>query len=133
MTAEQQQWVNAMRALAKQAPQPGLKPPDNPIRRFLLDVVTSNMFDGLITFVIVLNVCVMACDHWGIEDDKNVNLAYNQAVSASCCRPLLLLSAAAAVLCCCCPPLQLSTAAAAPLISRPLLRADAMLRVGLLL
>ena len=70
MTPEQQQWMTAMKAMVKQAPLPGLRPPENPVRRLLWNLVTSNTFDGLITLVIVLNICVMAGDYWGIEEDS---------------------------------------------------------------
>lgn len=69
MTPEQQQWADAMKAMAKQAPQKGIKPPANFVRRMLWTLVTSTSFEGAITVAIVLNICVMACDYWGIEQN----------------------------------------------------------------
>ena len=71
MTAEQQQWVNTMKAMAKQAPQKGTRPPaHDPCRHILYKIVTSSVFDGLLTLIIVLNILTMACDYWGIEDNE---------------------------------------------------------------
>ena len=69
MTAEQQQWAETMKAMAKAVPTKALRPPDDRIRRVIYNVVNSQAFDGFITFVIIANVCVMACDYWGVEQD----------------------------------------------------------------
>ena len=80
MTKEQQQWVEAMRAMAKQAPSRGIKPPSFGPCKWLYAVVTSQAFDGVITTVIIGNVLLMACNYWGIEQDASVHAAYEQAM-----------------------------------------------------
>ena len=78
MTAEQQQWVNTMNAIVRSAPDKGVRPPNGIVRALLFQLVTSSLFDGFITMVIILNIGVMSCDYWGIEHDvENHNLYRN--------------------------------------------------------
>ena len=42
--------------------------------------VTSKTFDAFITTVIVLNIALMACDYWGIENDGSNYHHYDQAM-----------------------------------------------------
>ncbi len=84
MTAEQQQWVNTMRTMARTTPQRGTKPPSNPFRHVLYNIVTSSVFDGLLTLIIVLNVLTMACDYWGIEDNQANYARYNNGMALFC-------------------------------------------------
>lgn len=80
MTTEQQQWVDTMRAAAKQKPARGVRPPSDCARRVLFDLVTSSTFDGLVMSVIVANVALMACDYWGMDRQPRVLDAFNGAL-----------------------------------------------------
>ena len=58
------------------------RPPQNSAFRLLLyRVITSNVFDGIITAVIIANVGVMACDYWGIEDNPAHIVPYNTCMT----------------------------------------------------
>ena len=72
MTPEQQQWAATMKGLAKAVPSVAMRAPENCIRRNFYYLVNSQAFDGFITFVIIANIFVMACDYWGIEQDVQV-------------------------------------------------------------
>ena len=80
MTQEQQQWVDTMREAARQRPARGFHPPSFGPRRWLFDVVTSSAWDALITAIIVINVLLMACDYWRIEDDRHVYALWTSAI-----------------------------------------------------
>ena len=80
MTAEQQQWVKTMQAMANQAPVKGKKPPTNRLRKLLYDLINSASFDLVISIVIVLNIMAMACDFWGIENYPNASSSYALAM-----------------------------------------------------
>ena len=80
MTHEQQQWGATMRALANAVPTKAMRPPENCIRRIIYKLINSTLFDGFITFVIVANIGVMACDYWGIEQNEAIFAYYNQAM-----------------------------------------------------
>ena len=69
MTPEQQQWAETMKSMVKMVPTKAMRPPTGCLRGTLYRVITSQVFDGFITLVIVLNIVVMACDYWGIEQD----------------------------------------------------------------
>eukprot|EP00322_Chrysochromulina_rotalis_P000725 CAMPEP_0115884738 /NCGR_PEP_ID=MMETSP0287-20121206/30285_1 /TAXON_ID=412157 /ORGANISM="Chrysochromulina rotalis, Strain UIO044" /LENGTH=906 /DNA_ID=CAMNT_0003341077 /DNA_START=325 /DNA_END=3042 /DNA_ORIENTATION=- len=85
MSKEQQQWVATMRALANASPARAIRPPNNAMRRATHHVVTSTQFDAFITFVIVANVGVMACDYWGIEHNELRYNLYNRSMAAFGC------------------------------------------------
>ena len=80
MTAEQQQWVATMQASAGKSPTQAIKLPQHPIRRAVFRLINSAGFDGFITFIIVANIGVMACDYWGIENNEGHLHAYNSAM-----------------------------------------------------
>ena len=88
MTVEQQQWVNTIKALTTKQPSKALRPPigkgqfSNTIRRFLFRMVTSKWWDSVTTLIIVINVGVMACDYYGIEDDPTNLRRYEGAMIA---------------------------------------------------
>ena len=82
MTAEQQQWVDTMQALANQQPDKGGRPLfNNALGRMLFRVVTSYIFDGLIMFVIVANIGVMASSYWRMERDEEVAKLHHDLMS----------------------------------------------------
>lgn len=83
MTVEQQQWVNAMRAMPKQAPAKGVKqwPKACVPCRLIYSLVTSSAFDGFITFIIIANIGLMSCEYWGMDEDEGASTAYNLAMS----------------------------------------------------
>ncbi len=67
MTDGQLQWVNTMKNAASAKPARAARMPSNPCRGCAFRLVTSSPFDNFIMTVIILNVGVMACDYWGIE------------------------------------------------------------------
>ena len=79
MTPEQQQWAETMKASSNMVPIRAMRPPEHWLRAGLFHIINSNLFDGFITMVIILNIGVMACDYWGIEQDEAVFAALNQA------------------------------------------------------
>ena len=82
MTVEQQQWVNAMKAMTKQEPTRGVKQWQEGYGpcRLVFNVVNSALFDGFITAVIIGNIGLMACEYWGIEQDDGAAHAYDRAM-----------------------------------------------------
>ena len=80
MTAEQQQWVQTMQALARQEPVKAAYQPANAVQRLLCDVVTSASFELTITVVIILNISAMACDFWRIESYPSALAFYNTSM-----------------------------------------------------
>ena len=82
MTAEQQQWAAAIHASIGKTPTRAIKLPQHPLRRAVFRLIKSAAFDGFITFVIIANIGVMACDYWGIEQNAAHLTSYDQAMSA---------------------------------------------------
>ena len=85
MTAEQQQWVDAMRAMARTRPVKNSRPPtsDGPfrdVRRRAYKLVTSHVFEGAVNYVIIANVALMACDHWRFEEQPLLHFFYGLAM-----------------------------------------------------
>ena len=80
MTAEQKQWIETMVAVGKQKPVKIPEPPHNCIRWVCFNIVTSATFDTFIIGVIIANVAMMACDYWGIEQDPQMFMYYNDAM-----------------------------------------------------
>jgi hypothetical protein len=78
MTEEQLQWVDTMKNAAQTKAIVAVKPPVGCCRLPVYRLVTSNLFDGFITSVIVVNVAVMATDFWGIEQNENSYALYTQ-------------------------------------------------------
>ena len=72
MTREQQQWVGTVKAMMVYQPPKIVRPPEEYCRRAAHKLVHSKWFDGSITIVIIVNICVMACDFYGIEDNAIV-------------------------------------------------------------
>ena len=79
MTPEQQQWVRTMSAVMKQKPVAVARPPTYGCV-LLYDLISSTAFDGFITFIILANIGVMACDYWQIKDDTQNNALYLKAM-----------------------------------------------------
>lgn len=82
MTQEQLQWVQTMKALAFQRPNRAYRVPAPGCRRVLFEIVQSQGFDGFIMLVIAANVFVMACDHWGIEQNQEHLQMYQHAMDS---------------------------------------------------
>ena len=80
MTNEQKQWANTMKSFANLLPTKATRPPTHPVRLCLHRLVSSSVFDGFITAVIVANIVLMACDFWGIEQDPVLNRTYELAM-----------------------------------------------------
>ena len=80
-TPEQQQWKAAMKARRSTRAQKAATLPTGHVRAALWRVVHHRLFDGLISFVIVLNVLVMAGDYWGIEQDERAHAYYTEAMA----------------------------------------------------
>ena len=68
MTREQQQWVSTVKAMAFHQPPKLVRPPEDYCRRAAHKLITTKWFDGFITLVVIVNIFVMACDYYGIED-----------------------------------------------------------------
>ena len=71
MTLEQLQWVNSMKAMRNTLPHKTHRPPKNRCRLAIYHLIHSPIFDQAIGLVIVLNILVMGCDFWGIEQPEN--------------------------------------------------------------
>lgn len=80
MTHEQQQWQRTMRGFASVIPSKALRLPKNELSRNLFELIQTNAFDAFITFVIIANVGVMACDYFGIEQDSIALRKYELAM-----------------------------------------------------
>ena len=82
MTTEQKQWANTIKAFTTAYPAKVVRASKHPFRRCMYRLVVSPAFDGFITFVIVANIGVMACDYWGIEQNSVALGAYERAMDA---------------------------------------------------
>ena len=80
MTYQQQQWAATMRNVMKTLPTRTMPAPHNAVRRLFYEIVNSNVFDGLITTVIIANVLVMGCNYYGIENDALIFTAFNNVM-----------------------------------------------------
>ena len=75
MTEAQKQWVRTMqegrmfkeRIRVEKAPDP----PSNSVQRSFFMLVNSDGFDGIMTLVILLNVCLMSVDFYKMEEDAH--------------------------------------------------------------
>ena len=79
-TPAQQQWIKTMAQMVVMRPMRVPRAPSNCLRRAMFHVITSQLFDGFITFVIIVNVGVMGCDYWGIEHDAEAFQLYTTAM-----------------------------------------------------
>ena len=80
MTREQRQWQLAMQAAVSSQRINSEKPPPPPtgeLRAWAHRLVVSRSFDYFITFVILVNVGVMAMNYYGIERNVAAFAAYN--------------------------------------------------------
>ena len=82
MTLEQQQWVATIKVIAQTQPPKVARPPSHPIRLKLFDLVNSQGFERLTISVILLNVAVMACHYYGIDDNALHAALYHGATHA---------------------------------------------------
>ena len=82
MTLEQQQWANTMKALANALPSKASGPPTHWFRRACYDLISTPIFDSIITCVIIANISVMALDFWGIEQDEQLFGYYNTVMQS---------------------------------------------------
>ena len=84
MTSEQQMWskalVMSMNNAAKRPKKRSLAP-THPFRSKVHELVHSTLFEGAIFVVIVVNIALMACDYYGIEDDIEIHAAYHSAMA----------------------------------------------------
>ena len=82
MTEGQLQWVQTLKAVAHQRPVRVAFPPHDPSswRSKVFHLVTSSEFDACIMGVIVLNIFVMACGYWGIEENQFQYSVYTGAM-----------------------------------------------------
>ena len=82
LTPEQQQWVNTMKLASQVLPDKVPKPAnESMLCKLLFKLISSPRFDALIMGVIGLNVLIMACAYWGMEEDVEVAHAMDVAMS----------------------------------------------------
>jgi hypothetical protein len=71
-----------MKALAKSKPVRIYRPPTSTLQKLLYNMVTSPVFEAVITLAIAFNIGLMACDYWGIEQDVQTFRHYHEAMDA---------------------------------------------------
>jgi hypothetical protein len=82
LTPEQQQWVNTMKLASQVLPDKVPKPAnESMLCKLLFKLISSPRFDALIMGVIGLNVLIMACAYWRMEEDVEVAHAMDVAMS----------------------------------------------------
>lgn len=86
MTSEQQEWSKTMIASVSNSSmgkkQQVSHTPANVLRAKVYTLVRAPLFEGMIFTVIIANVLLMACDYYGIEEDRQIYGLYNGLTNA---------------------------------------------------
>ena len=80
MTPEQQQWADAIKAMANNSAQKAPKPPRGGPRLAAFNLVQSNGFNMLVMTVIGFNVLGMALDYYQMEQDPLIHWLYTRGM-----------------------------------------------------
>ncbi|XP_041464488.1 sodium channel protein 1 brain-like isoform X3 [Lytechinus variegatus] len=75
LTTSQKQYYQTMRRMGVKKPTKQIKQPTNKIQNFFYRLTTSNKFELVIVFVIVLNMITMMIDHYGMSKELTDILA----------------------------------------------------------
>jgi len=83
VTEEQQAWIDTQRAVLFSGAVARSRPPTNPVRKFVWDIVQHPVFNTSVMGVILLSVVVTACNYEGqSEGHTQMLLVFNQVFTA---------------------------------------------------
>ncbi|NXN07888.1 SCN5A protein, partial [Indicator maculatus] len=96
MTEEQKKYYNAMKKLGSKKPQKPIPRPLNKYQRFLFDIVTCQVFDVVVMFLICLNMIVMMVETYEQSETKTnilnkFNILFIAIFTAECVLKLVAL------------------------------------------
>ncbi|XP_054027181.1 sodium channel protein type 5 subunit alpha [Dryobates pubescens] len=96
MTEEQKKYYNAMKKLGSKKPQKPIPRPLNKYQRFLFDIVTCQVFDVVVMFLICLNMVIMMVETYEQSEMKTnilnkFNILFIAIFTAECVLKLVAL------------------------------------------
>jgi hypothetical protein len=79
VTPEQQRWIDSIN-VARESRQARSAPAPGSGCRCLHRVVTSPIFERVVSLLVLSSVAIMSCYYWGLEDDKQLFDLYTRAL-----------------------------------------------------